>query len=40
MIREPCRVVPDADKKEELILDSHCRPRKYIPGTSVMPPVN
>ena len=29
---------PTPDRKAEFIFDSHCRPRKYRPGTSVMPP--
>src|SRR5262249_20698609 len=28
---------PTPDKNEETILDNHCRPIKYMPGTSVMP---
>src|SRR5262245_2079182 len=28
---------PTPDKNEDVILDSHCRPIKYMPGTSVMP---
>src|SRR5215831_3106487 len=28
---------PTPDKNEEVILDNHCRPIKYMPGTSVMP---
>src|SRR5262245_15711592 len=28
---------PTPDKNEDVILDNHCRPIKYMPGTSVMP---
>ncbi len=30
-------VVADAGQHDEFNRDSHCSPRKYIPGTAVMP---
>ena len=33
----PAASSPTPDRNEEFIFDSHCRPRKYSPGTFEMP---
>jgi hypothetical protein len=37
MLGEARRIIADTGN-DEFILDSHGRPRKYSPGTSVTPP--